>query len=73
MIVSGPDDAADTIWRSIDRLIFAVKSYSSKINTRCTSKKKWDDPHLVHGSLFHEDWLLGRDRTLPFFRVRSRF
>jgi len=27
MMVSGPEDAAVTIWRSIDLLIFAVKSF----------------------------------------------
>ena len=32
IIVSLPEDAADTIWRSIDLLILAVKSYLDEVD-----------------------------------------
>jgi len=40
MIVNLPEDAADTICRSIDLLILAVKSYSDEVGQKGLSERK---------------------------------
>jgi hypothetical protein len=68
MIVSLPEDAADTIWRSIDLLILALKPYFDKVyKKRLVGEEDNGRWTLCKAACFIKMGFLGAIVLCPFF------